>query len=280
MLQVFIRNIIRTSRLNLRRQWRHICCKILCSGDRAESYQLYSNRSANEQINTRREIIVKPTSVSKVAMIVAGCLSIGAYVMAQGHGGGMGHGPSGGFGPGGPGGFGPGGPNQYGPTNNPGLSHMSDQGLQSSQFGRDTAQSAIDQHRPSSGASPTATATRTRKARNRRSPTTSASISPKPTPRGHHYGWERGRYNPHRTSSASPTVSPSTSTTSTNTQTGSAPSVSPSISPPYGPTNNPGLSHMSDQGLQSSEFGRTSAQDAINAHRPGASHSPSISASP
>ena len=220
---------------------------------------------------------------SKTAMLVAGCLSLAAYVMAQGHGpGGMGHGPSGGFGPGGPGGFGPGGPNQYGPTNNPGLSHMSDQGLQSSEFGRDTAQSAIDQHRSGSSASPTATATKTRKTRLRRSSTNStarASISPKPTPRGHHYGWERGRHNPHRTSSgASPTVSPSTSATST--QTGSVPTVSPSISPPYGPTNNPGLNHMSEQGLQSSQFGRTTAQDAINAHRPGASASPSASSSP
>jgi hypothetical protein len=222
---------------------------------------------------------VKATTASKVAMLIAGCLSVGAYVMAQGHGGGgMGHGPSGGFGPGGPGGFGPGGPNQYGPTNNPGLSHMSDQGLQSSQFGRNRAQSAIDQHRPGSSASPTATATRTRKATQRRSATAHASVSPKPTPRGHHYGWERGRYNPHRTSSASPTA---TAGTDTSTQTSvSAPSVSPSISPPYGPTNNPGLSHMSDQGLQSSEFGRTTAQDAINTHRPGASPTPSVSASP
>jgi hypothetical protein len=226
---------------------------------------------------------VKPTKEIKVAMIVAGCLSLAAYVMAQGHGpsGGMGRGPmmSGGFGPAGPGGFGPGGPNQFGPTNNPGLSHMSDQGLQSSQFGRDTAQSAIDQHRPSSSASPTATVTRTRKAKQRRNPTAHASVSPKPTPHGHHFGWERGRHNPHRTSTASPTVSPSTGAISTQTTT-SPPSVSPSISPPFGPTNNPGLSHMSEQGLQSSEFGRTTAQDAINAHRSGASPSPSISASP
>ena len=229
---------------------------------------------------------MKSTKGTKVAMVVGGCLSLAAYVMAQGHGGGggMGRGPtmSGGFGPSGAGGFGPGGPNQYGPTNNPGLSHMSDQGLQSSQFGRDTAQSAIDQHRPGSGASPTATVTRKRRATQRRSATARASVSPKPTPRGHHYGWEKGRYNPHRTSSASPTASASVNVSAPgSTQTTiSTPNVSPSISPPYGPTNNPGLSHMSEQGLQSSQFGRTTAQDAINAHRPGASPSPSISASP
>jgi hypothetical protein len=35
-----------------------------------------------------------------------------------------------------------------------------------------------------------------------------------------------------------------------------------------GPTNNPGLDHMSQQGLQSSEFGRTNAENAIAENRP------------
>jgi hypothetical protein len=148
----------------------------------------------------------------------------------------MGHGPttSGGFG-----GFGAGGPNSYGPTNNPGLTHMSDQGFQSSQYGRNTAQNAIDEHRPDDTASP---ATKSKK----------------------------GKRSSHSTLKGSNRHQTSTTTTTSSRRT-SAPSVSPSISPPYGPTNNPGLDHMSDQGLQSSEFGRNTAQNAIDTHRPGAS---------
>jgi hypothetical protein len=182
---------------------------------------------------------VKSMKASKVTIVVAGCLSLAAYVMGQGHGGGggMGHGPttSGGFG-----GFGPGGPNSYGPTNNPGLTHMSDQGFQSSQYGRNTAQNAIDTHRPDSTASPT---TKNKK----------------------------GKRSSHSTLKGSNRHQTKTKPTTTTTTERTAPSVSPSISPPYGPTNNPGLDHMSDQGLQSSEFGRNTAQNAIDAHRPGAS---------
>src|SRR5712691_3815401 len=39
-----------------------------------------------------------------------------------------------------------GSPNRSGPTNNPGLDHMSQQGLQNSEAGRTTAQNAIDNH--------------------------------------------------------------------------------------------------------------------------------------
>jgi hypothetical protein len=60
------------------------------------------------------------------------------------------------------------GPKEYGPGNNPGLSKMSQKGLQHSQFGRNTAVSHIKAHS---------------------------------TPPGHHYGWQKGRHNPH----ASPT---------------------------------------------------------------------------
>jgi len=70
---------------------------------------------------------MKKTSVElKVVIAVAAgfvALTIGA--MAQGHSGG-----------------GTGGPNGYGPMNNPGLSPMSPQGLQSSEFGRTTAEDA------------------------------------------------------------------------------------------------------------------------------------------
>ena len=63
------------------------------------------------------------------------------------------------------------GANAAGPTNNPGLSHMSQQGAQNSESGRTTAQNAIDQH---------------------------GSANPS-TPPGHHYGWKRGENNPQDT---------------------------------------------------------------------------------
>jgi hypothetical protein len=63
---------------------------------------------------------------SKVAIAVAaGFVALTIGVMAQGRSGG-----------------GTGGANGYGPMNNPGLSHMSSQGLQSSEFGRTTAEDA------------------------------------------------------------------------------------------------------------------------------------------
>ena len=63
---------------------------------------------------------------SKVAIAVAtGFIALTVDVMGQGRSGG-----------------GTGGPNGYGPTNNPGLSYMSPQGLQSSEFGRTTAEDA------------------------------------------------------------------------------------------------------------------------------------------
>jgi hypothetical protein len=100
----------------------------------------------------------------------------------------------------------PGGPG-YGPTNNPGLDHMSQQGLNSSESGRTTAETA----RSNPGARP------------------EARVSPKPsaTPGG----------------------------------------------PGYGPTNTPGLDHMSQQALTSSESGRTTAETAQSNH--GASPIPS-----
>jgi hypothetical protein len=127
-------------------------------GDR--DVQIRIGRAKEGQTKQRKGINLKLMNTSKAAMIVAGCLSLAAYVMAQGHGGGggMGRGPTI---SGGSGGFGMGGPNSYGPTNNPGLTHMSDQGLQSSAFGRNTAQNAIDQNNPN--ASPTASVTSTKK---------------------------------------------------------------------------------------------------------------------
>jgi hypothetical protein len=63
---------------------------------------------------------------AKVGMAVAsGFVAVSMCVMAQGRSGG-----------------GTGGPNGYGPMNNPGLSHMSAQGLDSSEFGRTTAEDA------------------------------------------------------------------------------------------------------------------------------------------
>ncbi len=69
---------------------------------------------------------MKLSREAKLGLAVAiGFISLATYVMAQGHSGG-----------------GTGGPNGYGPMNNPGLSHMSSQGLSSSEFGRTTAEDA------------------------------------------------------------------------------------------------------------------------------------------
>ena len=82
-----------------------------------------------------------------LAIVAASALSLTGFAMAKGHGG--------------------------GPMNNPGLSNMSAQGLQSSQFGRTTAETARTKNN------------------------SLAAPSPKPTPRGHHYGWQKGKHNPH-----------------------------------------------------------------------------------
>src|SRR6266487_3770397 len=68
---------------------------------------------------------MKTSIETKVGIAVAsGFVALTMCVMAQGRSGG-----------------GTGGPNGYGPTNNPGVnSHMSSQGLQSSEFGRTTAE--------------------------------------------------------------------------------------------------------------------------------------------
>ena len=58
--------------------------------------------------------------------------------------------------------------NKSGPTNNPGVDHMSQQGLQNSEAGRTIAQNAIDQQGAQNHIPP-----------------------------GHHYGWKRGEDNPH-----------------------------------------------------------------------------------
>ena len=50
-----------------------------------------------------------------------------------------------------------------------GVNHMSSTGMQKSQFGRNTAATA---------------------------PT--RNIKTSPTPPGHHYGWQKGKHNPHR----------------------------------------------------------------------------------
>jgi hypothetical protein len=60
--------------------------------------------------------------------------------------------------------------NKSGPTNNPGLDHMSAQGLQHSEAGRTKAQNAIEQN---------------------------GSAHPN-IPAGNHNGWRRGEHNPHR----------------------------------------------------------------------------------
>jgi hypothetical protein len=54
----------------------------------------------------------------------------------------------------------------------------------------------------------------------------------RPTPPGHHYGWERGRYNPHRSTTATPTPgvnpTPTPEVTATPTPT---PTATPTPTP-------------------------------------------------
>jgi hypothetical protein len=78
--------------------------------------------------------------------VAAGFISLSTYVMAQGHSGG-----------------GRGGPNDYGPMNNPGLDHMSSQGLTHSEFGRTTAEDARTKFGSSSATSTEETTTTTKK---------------------------------------------------------------------------------------------------------------------
>jgi hypothetical protein len=111
------------------------------------------------------------------------------------------------------------GAKDFGPTNNPGLDHMSQQGLSSSEFGRTTAEAA----RTDAKTLP------------------ELAVSPKPTPRGHHYGWEKGEHNPH--ASLSPALTTTTTAEAVPAETpgvNPVPSANPSA-PPSG-TFNPGIS--------------------------------------
>ena len=119
------------------------------------------NRSTQATKNQKGKVRIMKLGYSTIlAIVIAGCFSLTAYVMGQGQS--SGHG-------------GPG----YGPSNNPGMSNMSSQGLQNSQFGRDTATS-------NATASPRASAT------------VNPHIKTSPTPRGKHLGWQKGKHNPHR----------------------------------------------------------------------------------
>jgi hypothetical protein len=65
--------------------------------------------------------------VSKLLIIAVSCVGLAGAARGQGRGGG-------------------GGAHAFGPMNNPGLSHMSDQGLTHSSFGRENAQNHISQN--------------------------------------------------------------------------------------------------------------------------------------
>src|SRR6266487_3351475 len=91
--------------------------------------------------------VMKLSIESKVAIAVAtGFIALTIGAMAQGRSGG-----------------GTGGPNGYGPMNNPGLSHMSPQGLRSSEVGRTTAEDARTKFDSSSSTTTEETTTTTKK---------------------------------------------------------------------------------------------------------------------
>jgi len=98
--------------------------------------------------------------------VAAGFISLSTYVMAQGHSGG-----------------GTGGPNGYGPTNNPGLSHMSSQGLSSSEFGRTNAEDARTQFSSPSPTTTEETTTTTKKGKKKTTTRGKSSSSHRMSPR-------------------------------------------------------------------------------------------------
>jgi hypothetical protein len=137
------------------------------------------NRSTQATKNQQGKVkTMKLGNSTILAIVIAGCFSLTAYVMGQGRSGGPAGGPG------------------YGPSNNPGMNNMSSQGQQNSQFGRDTATS-------NTNASPGASA----------SPTVNPHIKTSPTPPGKHLGWQKGKHNPHRTASASPSATASATAT-------------------------------------------------------------------
>lgn len=66
---------------------------------------------------------------------------------------------------------------------------------------------------------------------------TTPGADPKPTPPGNHYGWEKGRHNPHHSADASPT--PGTDVSPTPTPPFGTPTPTPPVEPSATPTPTP-----------------------------------------
>jgi len=136
---------------------------------------------------------MKTTDMSKTTAIAVAILSLGMYAMAQKAGG-----PAAGAGrAGAPGGM----------QNQPTSMQQQNQTMPSQQNHMNAPNTPAPIGSPSPG--------------------TKTGVKTSPTPRGHHYGWQKGRHNPHRSPSPSPSASASATASPSATASASA-SASPS----------------------------------------------------
>lgn len=129
-------------------------------------------RAVNQK---RKAKTMKLANSTILGIVVAGCFTLTAYVMGQGHG-----------------------PGTSAPTN-------TGQSMQ--------GQSARDMSNPNTSttnAAPSATASEPPGISRARS-----NVKTSPTPKGHHYGWQKGKHNPHRSASVSGSASPSATASGT-----------------------------------------------------------------
>ena len=132
---------------------------------------------------------MKSGNTSKITAMAVACLSLGMYAMAQK-------------------GAAPGGP--HGGTMNQPSSMQQNQSMQSQQNTATTSPTPVHSATPEASPLNSPHATGTAQAQQH--------VKTSPTPPGHHYGWQKGKHNPHR----SPTTSPSASATATPSATVSA----------------------------------------------------------
>src|ERR1051325_3157116 len=171
-----------------------------------------------------------------------------------------------------------------GPTNNPGLDHMSQQGLQNSEFGRTTAQNAIAQNGPASEPPGRHPGVR-REERERDAHNSPRDGHPKLNEQEQDMAQQilKDNFTEQQLQTLKETLQSGdiTKGEQRNLHNIFGEKLTPQqekLVVEYlqelmreqnrrqekrsGPTNNPGLDHMSQQGLQNSEFGRTTAQNA------------------
>ena len=171
--------------------WAHSTSVLLKLFVRRNRFQRLEPRRSDESSSTSRRRM-KSGNTSKITAIAVVCLSLGMYALAQ-------KGPGAG-----------GGSQMTQPQQNP-SSVQQNQSMQSRQNTATTSPTASPLNSPH--------ATGTAQAQQH--------VKTSPTPRGHHYGWQKGKHNPHRSPTASPSasVTPSATASATATATASATST-------------------------------------------------------